>query len=287
MELRPTTDGDLPALYATFVDAISTVFEPRGFAAPSPSVEGFSILQRHVLATGVGYVAEEEGEVAGFGSAWTRGDDWFLACLFVRGRAQGHGLGPMLLDAVWGEAGRRRTVTDAIQPVSNVLYGRRGLAPVTPLLTFTGVPRLDAHAEEAPADISAIDEIAYGFDRTIDHRYWELHARRTEWGNAYSYAFPGGDIGPVAGRDACGRGRRARCRACAQRRHGSDQDSRLGTGACRCRAPCPTPTGRGAGACPGLVWRRGSHGAGTFGLHALLNRRVRRQDGGVHSADVG
>ncbi|HET7128344.1 MAG TPA: GNAT family N-acetyltransferase [Gaiellaceae bacterium] len=199
MELRPTTDGDVPALHATFVDAISTVFAPLGFDVPAPSVDAFSNLQRHALATGVGYVAEDEGEVIGFGSAWTRGDDWFLASLFVRGGAQGRGVGPMLLDAVWGDARRRRTVTDAIQPVSNVLYGRRGLVPVTPLLTFTGVPRFDARAEEAPTDVAAIDAAAYGFDRAIDHRYWELHARRTEWGDAYSYVFPGGDIGPVAG----------------------------------------------------------------------------------------
>ncbi len=199
MELRPTTDGDLPALHATFVDAASTVFAPRGFDVPSPSVDVFSILQRHVLATGVGYVAEEDGDVVGFGSAWTRGEDWFLACLFVRGRAQGRGLGPRLLDAVWGDARRRRTVTDAIQPVSNVLYGRRGLIPETPLLTFSGVPQLDAPAEEEPADLGAVDASAYGFDRTVDHRYWELHARRSEWGDAYSYAFPDGDLGPVAG----------------------------------------------------------------------------------------
>jgi GNAT superfamily N-acetyltransferase len=199
VELRPTTDGDLPALRATFVDAIATVFDPRGFEVPSPSLEVFSILQRHVLATGVGCVAEEEGGVVGFASAWTRGDDWFLASLFVRGSAQGRGVGPQLLDAVWGEAARRRTVTDAIQPVSNVLYGRRGLVPATPLLTFTGASNLDAGAEEAPADLDQIDAAAYGFDRSVDHRYWELHARRTEWGDAYSYVFPGGDVGPVAG----------------------------------------------------------------------------------------
>jgi GNAT superfamily N-acetyltransferase len=199
VELRPTTDGDLPALNATFVDAIATVFGPRGFDVPSPSLEVFSILQRHVLGTGVGYVAEDDGDVVGFASAWTRGDDWFLASLFVRARAQGRGVGPSLLDAVWGEARRRRTVTDAIQPVSNVLYGRRGLIPATPLLTFTGVPHLDDSADEASADLEAIDAVAYGFDRSVDHRYWELQARRTEWGDAYSYVFPGGDVGPVGG----------------------------------------------------------------------------------------
>ena len=199
MELRPTTDGDLPALHAAFVDAIATVFVPRGLDAPSPSFDGFSTLQRHVLATGVGFVAEDDGDVVGFASAWTRGGDWFLASLFVRGRAQGRGVGPQLLDAVWGDAPRRRTVTDAIQPVSNALYGRRGLAPVTPLLTFAGTPNVAASADEAPADLAAIDAVAYGFDRFVDHRYWELHAARTEWGDAYSYVFPTGDIGPVAG----------------------------------------------------------------------------------------
>jgi GNAT superfamily N-acetyltransferase len=199
VELRPTTDGDLPALHATFLDAIGTVFAPRGLEAPAPSLEVFSILHRHVLATGVGYVAEDSAGVAGFSAAWTRGDDWFLASLFVRGRAQGRGVGPLLLDRVWGEARHRRTVTDAIQPVSNVVYGRRGLVPATPLLTFTGMPQVAASAEEVPADLPAIDAAAYGFDRTVDHRYWELHARRAEWGDAYSYVFPGGDVGPVAG----------------------------------------------------------------------------------------
>ena len=201
MELRPTTEGDLPAVHATFVDAVGSVFRPHGFDAPAPSEAVFSTMHRHLMATGLCVVAEDEGEVVGFGTSWTRGDDWFLACLFVRERAQGAGVGPKLLDAVWGEARNRRTVTDAIQPVSNVVYGRRGLLPATPLLTFTGLPHPGGGpaAEEAPADVAAIDAAAYGFDRGVDHRFWEQHARRTEWGDAYSYVFPGGDFGAVAG----------------------------------------------------------------------------------------
>ena len=137
--------------------------------------------------------------MVGVGASWTRGDDWFLASLFIRPAAQGQGLGAVLLDAVWGEARRRRTMTDSIQPVSNALYGRRGLIPATPVLTFTGLPQSGATAEEADADVPAIDAAAYGFDRDVDHRFWEQYARRTTWGDAYSYAFPGGDIGPVAG----------------------------------------------------------------------------------------
>jgi GNAT superfamily N-acetyltransferase len=201
VELRPTTEGDLPAVHATFVDAVGSLFTPHGFDAPAPSEAVFSTMHRHLLATGSSVVAEDDGEILGFGTSWTRGDDWFLACLFVRERAQGAGLGPQLLDAVWGEARNRRTVTDSIQPVSNVLYGRRGLLPATPLLTFTGIPALDRQptAEEAPADVAAIDDAVYGFDRSVDHRYWERYARRSEWGDAYSYVFPGGDFGTVAG----------------------------------------------------------------------------------------
>jgi GNAT superfamily N-acetyltransferase len=199
VELRRTTGDDLPVLHDIFLEAVAGVFDPHGFEPPSPPLEVFSNLQRHVAETGLSVVAELDGAVVGFGASWTRGDDWFLASLFVRPAAQGKGVGPALLDAVWGDASRRRTMTDAIQPVSNALYGRRGLIPVTPILTFAGRPAVEAQAEEAVADLLAIDSVAYGFDRSLDHRFWERHARRTAWGDAYSYAFPGGDVGPVAG----------------------------------------------------------------------------------------
>jgi len=97
--------------------------------------------------------------------------------------------------------GRRAAPPDAIQPVSNALYARRGLVPATPILTFAGRPSLDRPAEPADADVAAVDAAAYGFDRSVDHAYWSAVARRTTWGDAYSYAFPHGDIGPVAGLD--------------------------------------------------------------------------------------
>jgi GNAT superfamily N-acetyltransferase len=199
VELRPTTDGDLPALHAIFLDAIGSVFVPHGFEPPSPKLEAFANLQGHILRTGTSVVAEADGRLLGYGSSWAREDDWFLASLFVDPAVHGRGVGPALLDAVWGDAKRRRTLTDAIQPISNALYGGRGLIPATPLLTFQGRPQIDAPLEEAPADLHRIDELAYGFDREPDHIHWSGHARRTEWRDAYSYVFPDGEIGPVAG----------------------------------------------------------------------------------------
>ena len=158
-------------------------------------------------------IAERDGAAVGFALGLDPRSDWFLASLFVTPAAQARGTGSALLDAVWGEtAGPRRTLTDAIQPVSNALYGRRGLTPVTPVLAFAGVGapgerrsrRLDGAADELR--LGEIDRAAYGFDRAPDHAYWRPRARASVWVRdgepvAYSYAWPGGAIGPVAGLD--------------------------------------------------------------------------------------
>jgi GNAT superfamily N-acetyltransferase len=210
VELRPTSARDLPALHEVFVRAISGVYRPHGFEPPSPPFEVFTAGQRHILETGgAAQVALRDETIIGFASAWSRGDDWFLASLFISPDAQGAGVGRALLDAVWGESyARRRTITDAIQPISNALYAGRGLVPATPVLVLSGTPTgATATLEEGSGDLAAIDAAAYGFDRAVDHEYWGRHARRTVWlrdgaAVAYSYAFPGGSIGPVAGLDA-------------------------------------------------------------------------------------
>jgi len=202
VELRPTTVADLPALHGLFVAAISGVFEPHRFEPRVPRLDVFVHQQQHLLDTGRSVVAADDGRILGFGASWERDEHWFLASLFVDEAAQGLGLGGALLDEVWGAAPRRRTITDAIQPVSNALYGRRGLIPATPILTFTGSPRSDGDLRPEAADLAAIDLAAYGFDRAVDHAYWEQFAQRTTWPGAYTYVFPGGAIGPVAGLDA-------------------------------------------------------------------------------------
>jgi GNAT superfamily N-acetyltransferase len=175
VDLRPTVDGDLPALHDIFLAAVAGVFEPqrfepqrfepRRFAPPAPRYEVFASLQGHIARTGHSVVATGENErIIGFASAWRRDGQWFLASLFVDPAAQGGGVGSTLLDAVWGEARGRRTITDAIQPVSNALYGRRGLVPATPVLGFSGRPRTAADTLTRPesTDVAAVDVAAYG-----------------------------------------------------------------------------------------------------------------------------
>jgi GNAT superfamily N-acetyltransferase len=216
VELRPTTVGDFPALHSLFLESIAGVYRAHAFEPPTPPFDAFVNQQRHIIETGgASVVATHAGEPLGFSSSWLRAGDWFLAFLFVDGAAQSGGVGSALLDAVWGEGAlRRRTITDAIQPVSNALYARRGLVPSTPLLSFSGTPLPDnppPHGdpplvESDQLELAAIDAAAYGFDRAVDHTYWAGFARRTVWERAgravaYSYAFPSGHIGPVAGID--------------------------------------------------------------------------------------
>src|SRR5262245_56165479 len=180
--------------------------------APGAPRDVFVSQQAHVLRHDSErcWVAEDDGRVVGFVAAIVRGDDWFLSSLFVEPVHQGRGVGPALLDRAWGRAARRRTLTDAIQPVSNGLYARRGLVPATPALHLGGFPTIETPAglEEArpePGILLRLDLAAYGFDRAVDHAYWSASAACTVWRRAaeavaYSYALPGGRIGPVAGR---------------------------------------------------------------------------------------
>ena len=91
-------------------------------------------------------------------------------------------------------------MTDAIQPISNVAL-RAARARARDAGADVLRPSADRRSGRAtaPPTCAAIDELAYGFDREVDHRHWSQHARRTDWRDAYSYVFPGGEIGPVAG----------------------------------------------------------------------------------------
>jgi hypothetical protein len=84
------------------------------------------------------------------------------------------------------------------------------LIPATPALHLGGTPTIDAldeleAVEPEQVALRALDVAAYGFDRAVDHAYWRGVASCTLWLRggapaAYSYVFPGGGIGPLAGR---------------------------------------------------------------------------------------
>jgi GNAT superfamily N-acetyltransferase len=214
VRIRPTTEADLPALHDVFRQAIGELYRRRRLTPPDPPRESFVAQQQHVLVHDRErcWPAVVGGRPVAYVAAWVRGTTWFLASLFVLPEAQGRGVGGELLDRAWhGAAERRLTLTDAIQPVSNALYARRGLVPATPLLSLAGESRIAAPAGLEPADpepeaLATLDRAAYGFDRAADHVHWERFAEPRLWLReggpvAYAYTWPHGRVGPVAGID--------------------------------------------------------------------------------------
>ena len=220
VEIRLATDADLEAEFGVFVAAQRELHTRRGVewpVTPFDPAGKWTAVHRHLLTHDGerSFVAEEANRIVGFTAALVRGDCWYFSALFVHPEYQGKGLGGRLFDrASEGSYRRRITITEAIQPVSNMLYARRGLLPVTPVLDMTGSPRID-HVDglepTAPdADVLRfLDVAAYGFDRRVDHEFWaRTCSRATVWRwrdepVAYSYVSPFG-VGPVGGRDAVG-----------------------------------------------------------------------------------
>ena len=213
MEIRPTTDADVPALDDVFRAAIGELFHRHAFAPPNPPPEAFAAQHRHLLRHDpeLCFVAEDERRVVAYVAALERGDAWYLSSLFVRPESQGRGLGRALLERAWGDEGPRRlTITDSIQPISNGLYAQYGLLPATPMLALAGTPRVEEQdalepAAPTPEALAALDAAGYGFDRAVDHAYWREVGRSALWlrgGEPAAYTYVVGDrVGPVAGAD--------------------------------------------------------------------------------------
>ena len=214
MLLRPATEADFAGQLAVLDAAEGRLRARHAFAWKAPSLDAFAATHRHLLATDPerSWVALDGSRIVAYTAAFTRGERWFLSDLFVAPTHQGAGVGSRLLERAWGDGpAQRMTLTDAIQPVSNALYARRGLVPATPVLELGGVPRGVAGGRLEPAEtdaasLAALDVAAYGFDRAVDHAFWAEGATRTLWSRggepvAYSYVSPRGRIGPLAGRD--------------------------------------------------------------------------------------
>jgi hypothetical protein len=215
METRPARHDDLESLYRIFGAAVGELYRRHSFDPPAPPRDVFLRLHAHMLEHDAErfWVAESGGRITGFGAAILRDDVWFLSALFVEPGEQASGVGRELLRLAWEGGGpdvrRRLTIVDSFQPVSTGLYSRRGLLPVTPLLSLAGRPAGAEGPELEPGEadkqaLAALDAAAYGFDRATDHVFWRREAQVTVWRDAgrpvaYSYRWPGGRIGPVAG----------------------------------------------------------------------------------------
>jgi GNAT superfamily N-acetyltransferase len=212
--LRLATEADITPEHEVFCRAEGQLRLRHGFAWVDPPLGWFAPIARHLLSTDPErcFVAEADGRVVGFSAAFVRAGVWFLAALFIDPDHQGKGIGRELFELAARDAPPRRiTITDAIQPASNSLYAQYGLIPTTPMLQFEGTPSIDAPSllqpdRPSPGELTALDRIGYGFERSVDHECWSRQRRCTVWrraGAAVAYAYRGltGSIGPLVARD--------------------------------------------------------------------------------------
>ena len=164
---RPGRETDLDACGRIWKAGIED-YQARLNQPPMP--DDLAPLRRlfaHLLSTDPErfWVAEQADVVVGFASASVREGLWFLAMLFVDPEVQGGGIGQALMDRA--QAGRDvdpggpgvpgpddafdtgihtwGMCTDAVQPISNGLYARRGMVPRIPIWRLFGeVRRWDA-----------------------------------------------------------------------------------------------------------------------------------------------
>ena len=213
MEIRPVQPEDIPACVEVFYEADEEL-TLRHNLPPSPRNEERMVRVFGDIAATTpdrAWLAEDAGQVIGFGIAIERGDLAFLSFLFVRTTAQASGVGRTLYERCMPPTGFRGTCIWSIQPVSAGLYASYGLVPRTPIYSFAGRPKRELPTLPRGLDIRTIDERTMdAFDREVlgitrpaDLANWVAWGRRplalVAGGEIQGYGCvdPVGRIGPV------------------------------------------------------------------------------------------
>ena len=213
--------ADIPAMLEVFFEADEHLRAGDGRPSrprdPERLRSWFAHHLRNDSATSI--VADDHGRVVAYGVVMVRARSGYLSELFVVPRCQGRGLGRAVLRECLAHAPieHMATCTDAVQPVSTGLYASLGLAPRVPIYILSGPleptalpapPAGTIVAELDPAAVSALDEVALGYRRPVDHAAWVAEGRRGlafvgEDGelNGYGHAHPTGRLGPILAAD--------------------------------------------------------------------------------------
>ena len=256
---RPMRAGDVPTCARVLKAAIDDYSGKLNQPAIPADLGPVERIIAHVLATdperawvGVADDCVDGGErVLAFANAYVRGGTWYLAALMVHPSVQAAHVGSALMDRAqagfepapgvvipspdaplatgitsWGMS------TDALQPISNALYAKRGIIARVPAWRMGGevrrwsaFPRLPAGLRLVPfeavagdgptgaarleAMVAELDQEVLGFAHPQDHG-WMAREGRVGFlavdrgdGRAVGYAYGSGTgrVGPVAATD--------------------------------------------------------------------------------------
>lgn len=160
--VRPAEDHDLPGVTKVAIanDQVLCGADPRYVAH----------LRRH----GRFLVAEQDGEIVGYGATLSVGDVTMLCDLFVDPARHGKGIGGRVLDVAF-DGTRERMTFSSQNPRALPLYVRYGMVPRWPLLYLTGpagpTPSLRARSV-AGAEAAVVERGLTGVDRTAQYAFW-------------------------------------------------------------------------------------------------------------------
>jgi len=220
---RPARMEDLKRADEIVVASINELTERRGFgkmaSSHPPNFQAFSLRDD---TEGL-WVADDDGEIVGFGWSWICGELWFLAQLFVAPDRQSDGIGNELIGKTFAHARLRGASIKALiiftfNNVSQGLYIRHGIFPRFPIYIISVprdrlTPRLAAsrlHLEPMNIQTARFDELALidanalSVSREKHHRYllgdstttgFTIHAGGEYVGYVY---ISDGHIGPLA-----------------------------------------------------------------------------------------
>ncbi len=171
VEIRPATLDDVPGMRAV----LAAYGDDDGPDAP---VDVIGPALRYLLGRGTVIVADDGGQVIGFGGVAWSGLSSHLTDLFLLPDRRGGGIGKALLAALYHEPGPRTTF-GSDDPRAIPLYVRQGMGAWWPNLYVDGspgtLPAPPSTIAFQPADVGALDGLESswtGFSRADDHAFW-------------------------------------------------------------------------------------------------------------------
>lgn len=210
---RRMTPADIEACADVLDEADNDLNSRRGLPQmPRNRTALLKMLERiALLHPDRSWVATSDDVVVGYGQAVSYADLTFLSFLFVLPDHQDRGIGRELMERAMDGGAYRGVCINSVQPISAALYARHGMAPRVPIFMFLDrplqpLPRLSAGIRLRPmsmTETSDLDRDVCGFERPLDHEWWEQFGRVRygvyAGGSAvgYGYVQDSGRLGPV------------------------------------------------------------------------------------------
>ena len=215
--VRPMRPADVPVCERLSAEAFLAVDRrTRGAGAPEPRLRPPDQAARwnhrttSFLATDAAgcWVADLDGEVAGFATSLRREGLWVLATYAVRADLQGRGIGRAVLDAALthSRACLRGMLSASADPGALRRYLLAGFT-LHPAMTLEGVvdtteaPQVDRVREGSTADRDLLDSLdratrgyAHGSDHDLLAQGTRLLVTDTSTGSGYVYALEDGSV---------------------------------------------------------------------------------------------